>query len=583
MQATVEAGAPEGGTSASSRSTLLSGAWQDCLLLTFVVGIWFAPYLGRLGFYSDDWAYLGSLRSFGDFSNAGRSAAFNFAEAFHQRPTQAFLVRMLFRAFGLEPLGYYVVDAIIFVAMAVFLYLVLRELRLPRVPSLAIPTIFVLLPNYSSVRFWPITFSYQLSMAAYFFSLFANIRALRGTRHSYWGWGLLGITALVVSGLGIELALPLFVANLGLLWYLWRTREGRADIAELSKARLILLLGGNLAALILVVAYKSVTSVQTGISGSYVRHVARIATGSIAMNFGSDGLDLPLALRWSLRQVGPMVIAAVILLSLVVFIYLILLGRRTRPLDRRGSKRLMGAGVAVFALGYAIFLTNDRILFTSTGPNNRVAIAASVGVAMIAYGVVGWVSSWLRSVAWRAFVVSLLTAGLCLSGFLMNSGLAESWSQSWARQRQILADIRSHVPPPPPHSALILDGTCPYIGPAMVFESNWDLSGALEVIYQDPTIRADVTSDHLEVGDQGLRTTIFGDHHTFYPYGDRLFVYDITRTEVVPLRDAQSARRYFAGNESRRSFCLRGFAGIGVPILPMDERFWQLERRYLVG
>jgi len=66
------------------------------------------------------------------------------------------------------------------------------------------------------------------------------------------------------------------------------------------------------------------------------------------------------------------------------------------------------------------------------------------------------------------------------------------------------------------------------------FESNWDVAGALEVLYGDPSIRGDVTSANLEIG-RGLTTTLYGDDRAHYRYGHDLILYDRRRSTVVRL------------------------------------------------
>jgi hypothetical protein len=44
--------------------------FQDCLFLIIVVLISLVLYVGGLGFYSDDWAFLGALSTFGDLGEA---------------------------------------------------------------------------------------------------------------------------------------------------------------------------------------------------------------------------------------------------------------------------------------------------------------------------------------------------------------------------------------------------------------------------------------------------------------------------------------------------------------------------------
>ena len=112
----------------------------------------------------------------------------------------------------------------------------------------------------------------------------------------------------------------------------------------------------------------------------------------------------------------------------------------------------------------------------------------------------------------------------------------------------------------------ILDGVCPYIGPAIVFESNWDLAGALRIIYRDRTLRADVTTGDLSIGEDGLRTHLFLKSY-FHPYGDNLLLFDYSKRIVHRLTDVGIARSYL----SERVRCPAGAAGRGALILPMDE------------
>src|SRR4029453_16256485 len=87
--------------------------------------------------------------------------------------------------------------------------------------------------------------------------------------------------------------------------------------------------------------------------------------------------------------------------------------------------------------------------------------------------------------------------------------LATFWIAAWQRQRQVVGNIRQALPELAPGTTLILDGVCPYLGPAIVFESSWDLAGALRVVYGDRTLHADVTTGRFSIHDDGLRTRIY--------------------------------------------------------------------------
>jgi hypothetical protein len=71
-----------------------------------------------------------------------------------------------------------------------------------------------------------------------------------------------------------------------------------------------------------------------------------------------------------------------------------------------GVGALGGFGLAIFGVSYALFIPTGRILFTSTGINNRVGTAAAVGVALIFVSLLGQLCAALRRLSWRLPVFS---------------------------------------------------------------------------------------------------------------------------------------------------------------------------------
>ena len=297
-------------------------------------------------------------------------------------------------------------------------------------------------------------------------------------------------------------------------------------------------------------------------------------------NLGSYGVALPKAVSWSLASVAWPAIGTSIAIGLATFGFVLRTGRRSNvsSVVLKGWAKLAVIGIATFFLGYSIFLGSGRILFTSTGINNRVSIAGALGFAILVVATFGFAARSLgRRPSWRPAILALLVGAFCFSASIVNIALADRWAQAWEEQRAILADMRDNLPPPEPGSTVILAGVCPYVGPAIVFESNWDLSGALEIEYADPTIRADVTSANLEVRASGLSTTLYGDHVAHYPYGHSLILYDDRTSRAWRLLDEQTARSHLGESENE---CPKGAAGWGVPILQVDVWFHDLELRY---
>ena len=75
------------------------GVLADSVALALAVLLSVAPYVHRLGFYSDDWAF------FGAYANAGSQTVEGYFEASNSahhamRPVQLWLCAVLYRVFG---------------------------------------------------------------------------------------------------------------------------------------------------------------------------------------------------------------------------------------------------------------------------------------------------------------------------------------------------------------------------------------------------------------------------------------------------------------------------------------------------
>ena len=139
------------------RGTSLHPQWSDtlpdCLFLGGIVLLSLILYLPGLGFYSDDWHFLGVLGTSADRSLAGLYAAVHEPGA-AMRPVQLAYLAALYRTFGLSPLGYHLANAAVLLCSTVLLYLVARELQKSRAIALAVAVVYALLPHYSTARFW---------------------------------------------------------------------------------------------------------------------------------------------------------------------------------------------------------------------------------------------------------------------------------------------------------------------------------------------------------------------------------------------------------------------------------------------
>ena len=551
----------------------------------FLVGVSIASsfaWTRGLGFYSDDWGFLGVLRTAGNQSFLGLVLEqFDQDALLHirMRPTQIVLQAVLYRLFGLHPLGYHIFSVVVFAAIAFLAYRVLLELGASRLFAVSIPVVFVTMANFSTDRFWFAAFGYPVALCLYLIALFADCKVVAAQGGRRIAWTSLAVLCLVGAGLANETILPLFLVNALVLYRGFRGNSRRDDGRLPLRAWTII--GVHVAAIAAIIAYKGLTAEFLGdLPGGFFLHVRRLIAGSLLVNFGSFGIGLPYTAAWSLRHAGPLALSIALVVSIVVFLYLRGIGDvefGTLARLRRQSRTGAILGVVVFALGYAVFLTTGRIILTSTGIGNRVGLVPSTGLAVLIVGVIGMASVLLRSVARRRTLFSGCIAVFVFIGSVTLASLSNDWRQAWGNEQRVMTQIEGAFPTIPMGTTLIVDRVCPYVGSAIVFESSWDLAGALRVHYVDRTLGADVPG-HMRVEPNAITASVYGNWSSVYPYGPRLLVFNSATGQIIHLLDSETAFRYFRTDSPRPpEDCQAGTPGRGVDFLPFDILYRRLE------
>jgi hypothetical protein len=532
----------------SSRTAL-----ADCTFLVGATVLSLVLYVRGLGFYYDDYSFLGLLTTSSDQSLTGLFHAISSGTpAKHLRPVQELILSGLYWMFGDDPLPFHLVNAAVIVAMVVLFYLVLRELRLPRLFVVSVPLVYALLPHYATDRFWYAAFQAPLSMALYFLSLFAALRSVQASRRSILLWLSLSVIGLVGSALAYEVALPFFLLTPLLVWY--RARQVGPEPRRVPAV--VVTVGVYVVAFFAVVAWKAVeahrlgdvSSYHLGYEGGFAHYAGYLVSGIVKVNFGTYGLALPYVVGWIfVHRFSWANLTVALILGLVTFAYLGRAGN-ARSLPRPATSRtLFFGGLVFFVLGYATFLTNSKILFRSAGIDNRVGIAAAVGIAMAVVGGVAWLAVVLAS-RLRMLIFRSAIAVAAATGALIIDTLAGYWTTAWDRQQAIVSDLKPQLPKDPSGMKLIFNGSCPEVGPAVVFATTTDLAGRLMMEYRNPTVQAVVVRDELRIGRDHATVvnTFLGRVSTRldFPYGQRLFLYDARKGRLYPLRTAEDARRY---------------------------------------
>jgi hypothetical protein len=522
------------------------------------------PFLTGLGFYLDDYYFLGAMSASHDRSLPGLfEALLDADQKAWLRPAMYFGLGGLFRLFGTGALPYHLFVVALVPASAVLLYLVLDRLRAPGFLALGVPIVFAAAPHYSTDRFWlasyPAPASVALALAALY--AFLSAREAHGAKLAAWLAG--GGVALVLSALLYEVALPLLGVGVLALWY--GVREGprprRLTAASASLVLLLVLVYKTLAATTLV----GDSSYRVGYETGILHHLGYLFSGSIKVNFGTYGVGLPYVVGWIFVQRPTWTAVAVSLVAGGVVLAYLASGACSLELPRPGGPRtwlrLVLAGVVLIALGYASFLVTEKIYFTSAGIDNRVNIVAAMGVAVLAIGLV------LRGILFlppgrQALGFAVACAALVATGTLITSTLADYWVAASNRQDEVVARLRSIMPPSLTNTTVVLDGVCPEIGPGVVFTASYDLAGAMRIAYRDPTISAPVATQSVEAGPSALiiSTVLFGNLNPhIYPYGPRLLAFDWRSGKVVTLRNAALARQYLAATPRPPCPPLRSF------------------------
>jgi hypothetical protein len=272
--------------------------------------------------------------------------------------------------------------------------------------------------------------------------------------------------------------------------------------------------------------------------GNYLLWVGHYAFKAFVYSYGYHLLELP-ATAW--RAFKDYASAAMVIQATVIGIATFI--KLYRSWDKFSdavtasrTKMLIyvGSGIVLFLAGYSLYPINPA----KDGINNRAAIAGTLGVAVSVAGLFGMLTSVVSGI-WRKALFSVIVGSIAMSGALTIDVLAKFWVESYRLQNDFLSDIRSHIPVIPAGTRLILDGICPYDGPAPVFEAPWDLSSALSIVYGHPGIKANIVTRELAVEPNGLIVPS-GMGPILYPF-DQLIVYHFGHKKSYALPDAQAA------------------------------------------
>ena len=537
----------------------------DCGLLALVSAIGSMLSLPRLGFYTDDWGFFRSFEFSVKRSFLGVYSTFNAESGAAARPIQGLYDLFLYRVFGLHPLGYHLTDTLVIFLALCFFYLAFRYLFESRAVALAVALVYGLMPQYSSVRLWYASDTIALSMLFYFLAIYSDTRYLQSPRGGR--WAIAGGLCLILAGLTYEAFLPLFLVNAVLIGL--KQIHLRSRGVKFTRSRLAwwLFYLRNPPLIALILWYKFLVSRRAHLPGFSFRNIVPAA---MDLTFGAYGVRLPhvLATIWHRYWDTPRFIVALAIVAIVAF-YLARFAAAAPPLPFRPVPffaALLCVGFLLTGLAYVYFWGGFGFGFgVNTGINNRVATGASVFAAFSIVGFAGLLS-WAASRSRRAAVLFAVLVGLyCGCACFIDQTIAEFWIAASQRQPVIVREIQQAIPAPPHGASILLHGYCPYIGPGIVFEIDWDTTGALDFAYHDGSILGDVLTPRLKITDTAV---VDEPESVAYPYTS-LYFYDVGKKQAVRVPDAATALRLQKESaQDPRNACIvdEKLSGFGTPI-----------------
>ena len=325
-------------------------------------------------------------------------------------------------------------------------------------------------------------------MSLYFLSLYCDLKSVKSGGRGIWVWKLISLGSLLGSALAYEVFIPFFLLNPLLIWYC--QRKLGYGLREFSPSRCLVLFAANIFILIVVILFKIGVTIRLA-PLDFKEHIiwfARLIKQAIFVIYGDFAMALPYTFtKIVLGSLEPVVLALGALLGFSIAAYLYHVIRVSgRDHDSYPTGWLVFWGMVIFVLGFAIFLTNKNV--SVRGINNRVTIAAALGATISQVGIIGWMTRVsLRRTESRRYCFAGLLAAICFSSFLLNNTVASFWISAYRHEQEILRDIRQHIVRITSGTTLVLDGICNSIAGVPVFDSHYDLVGALQIIYNDPT------------------------------------------------------------------------------------------------
>jgi hypothetical protein len=438
-------------------------------LLAATVGL-LGLHVVRGNFYSDDWALAAIYESNGGASHP-LDVLHGFLSAAPGRPALGVYLAIVYRAFGTNPHLHLAWTVILTVFVVFGVFAVLRSLSFSIFDSFVVAFLVLVFPFADSTKLWTAAGVIQLAFVFYLFGLVLGLRALRATGRRAWLLHGLSIVLYAGSIMTYESTFALILFSLAL--YYTKRRDRLTTVVVAVNVVVV-------AAVLLGVTARTNKSVH-GV-GSDLHH------GRVIFN---QSLDL---LARVLFPWGPSLGHVVLVLIILGVSSFGLLALRFGSGDVRFRRRLIlglaliGGGVLATAAAYLPYLPAD-VYYGPYGTEelNRVNAGATIGFAMLVYGLVLTAALIVFRSSPLVVIVSAIAIGIVGSGYIgqFRSDLS-LWDRAAADERNVLNVISKAVPQTRSSMIIYLWGSRTTLTSQLpVFSSTWDLPSALRIRTHD--------------------------------------------------------------------------------------------------
>ena len=486
---------------------------------------------------TDDWAWAAQWDQHRSFSEMLAIGHANLP----YRPGSTVTFAAAYWLFGLHGTIHLAAVLVMNVVMVTALYTLLRASAIGREHAAIIGLLVLLAPYSDATRLWSGTLIIPIAVTAFLVGAVVAVRGSRAPPRHRAAWHGVALACWTVSLLTYEACVALIGGSIVLyLWVMpWRAALTRwlADVAVV----------GIVVAAFTLHDRPSVNQPSvTRTLGNLSRFAADAYTLTPQVVFPGGALP-----RWS----------AIVLAMAAICAGLLVIAREPASEPARTARRwlaVMGSGLFVVAAGYLPYTAAEFWVYPPSGGGlfNRVNAVPSIGFALAAYSCVVLIATAATSLrpAWSG----ALRAGAVATGVALVAAYAAQafqdarlWNRAGSLQDDILEVADEQLPDLPAGARIFLfEHPVEVDTGVVVFGQTWDLTGALRIERDDPSIVALPMTPGFDIvcddGEMRVYDSGGGHHPEFRNTYDGAYALSFQRQEVVVIDDAQTCRDVLA-------------------------------------